>query len=182
MSDQQSVELHKKGHALVLAGDREGMAALVAESSDWHITGHRSDAFGVDRRKRAALGGDFHGRAGFFDFIDKLEVLSGETFSFDDIAVMGEGEYSTALMKVTATRGSASLDAVVVEIGKWGTARSWKSDSCLWTRRLETRSGPERIRRDRPCSFGIENGGNRGMGYGFEGCLLFPSPCRKGPT
>jgi hypothetical protein len=73
----------------------------------------------VDRRKRAALGGDSHGRAGFFDFIDKLEGLSGGTFSFEDIAVVGEGEYSTALMKVTATRGSASLDAVVVEIVKW---------------------------------------------------------------
>lgn len=40
VSDQQSVELHKKGHGLVLARDREGMAALVAESSDWHIAGH----------------------------------------------------------------------------------------------------------------------------------------------
>ena len=119
MSDEPSVELHKKGHALVLADDREGMAALVAEDSDWHIAGHRSDAFGVDRRKRATLGGDYHGPAGFFDLIDKLAELSAGTYSFEDIAVMGAGEFSSPLMKVTATRGGAALDSFAVEVVKW---------------------------------------------------------------
>ena len=50
---------------------------------------------------------------------------------------MGEGEYSTALMKVTATRGSASLDAVVVEIVKWRDGQiveEWfmPSDQATW--------------------------------------------------
>ena len=119
MSDEQSVALHKKEHVSFLAGDREGMTALVAENSDWHISGHRSDAFGVDRRKGAPLGGDYHGLEEVFAFADRLRELSSGTYSFEDIAVMGAGEYSAALMKITATRGSASLDAVAVEVMKW---------------------------------------------------------------
>ncbi len=119
MSDEPSVVLHRKGHALFLAGDREGMAALVGESSAWHLAGHRSDDFGVDRRRGGPLGGDYHGVEGFLALADKLKELSGGTYSFEDLAVMGAGEFSTALMKVTATRGNASLDAVAVEVVKW---------------------------------------------------------------
>ena len=77
------------------------------------------DAFGVDRRKRATLGGDYHGPAGFFDLIDTLAELSAGTYSFEDIAVMGAGEFSSPLMKVTATRGGAALDSFAVEVVKW---------------------------------------------------------------
>lgn len=119
MSDEQNVALHKKGHAAFLAGDREGLAALVAEDSDWHVAGRRSDAFGVDRRRVAVLAGDYHGRDEFFALADKIRELSGGTYSFEDIAVMGGGDFSAALMKISASRGSASLDVVAVEVIKW---------------------------------------------------------------
>ena len=119
MSDERNVELHKKGHAAFLADDRETLAELVAEDSDWHIAGHRSDDFGVDRRKGGTLGGDYHGLEGFFALADKLGELSRGTYSFEDIAIMGGEEFSAALMKVTATRGSASIDAVAVEVLRW---------------------------------------------------------------
>ena len=119
MGDEGSATLHRRQHACFLEDDREGLRALIDEESEWHITGYRSDSFGVDRRSGGAIRGDFRGLEGFFRVVDKLRDLSDGTFKLEDIAVMGDGDISTALIRVTGTRGSAALEAVAVEVIRW---------------------------------------------------------------
>ena len=104
MTENANVELTRRGYEAFGKGDLATLAELLADDCVWHVLGV------------GPLNGDYHGRDEVFGFFGRLAEETGGTFRLDVHDVLANDEHSVALCKLSASRGTKSIEVPVANV------------------------------------------------------------------